>query len=247
MQSNQFLSIFSNIFKTYSHMLIVDTETTGFNPKIDRITELAAIKFDKYGNKSVMDEYISLPDDICYPENVQEITGITPEILEREGHPEEEIAWMFAMMLKSPGRILLVTHNAQFDLRFIQEMLSRHRYVFPNGWGVIDTLTVFRDRKPHPNKLSDAISYYGLNGVKNSHRAIDDVVALCAVFDAMCQEQNDLDEYINVIGVYGKSELFAYKIPGLQYWGQEITGNPYGKLPDLIKKYNQDISKIERV
>lgn len=246
MQSNQFLSIPPNISKTYTHMVILDTETTGLNPKTDRITELAAIKIDKSGKKTVMDEYISLPNEICYPQNIQEMTGITTEILEKEGLPEEEVAWMFAMMLKGAGRVLLVTHNAQFDLCFIQEMLRRHDYVFPNGWGVIDTLTVFRDRKQHPHRLSDAISYYDLDGVKNSHRAIDDVFALCAVFDAMCQEQNDLDEYINLIGVYAKYELIGYEIPGLQYWGQEINGNPDGKLPNIVKKYTQDAYKMNR-
>ena len=162
---------------------------------------MAAIKFDKFGKKLVIDGFLSLPNEIDFPKQIQELTEITPELLEKEGLPEEQVARMFSMMLKGPGRVRLVTHNDQFGLCFIQEMLNQHGYVFPNGWGVIDTLTVFRDRKSHPNRLSDAISYYGLDGVKNSHRAIDDVSALCAIFEAMSQEQNDLDEYINLIGV----------------------------------------------
>lgn len=225
-----------NLAETYTHMVVLDTETTGLNPHMDRITELAAIQFDKYGKKAMIDEYVLLPDGIEVPKQIQEMTGITPELLENKGLPEEQVAWMFSQMLKGPGRVLIVTHNAQFDLCFIQKMLNRHGYVFPKGWGVIDTLTVFRDRKPHPNKLSDAITFYGLNNVKNSHRAIDDVGALCAIFDAMLRERNDIDEYINLIGIYAKYGLFGWKLPELHYSGQEINGNYDGKLPCLVKK-----------
>jgi DNA polymerase III epsilon subunit-like protein len=64
---------------------------------------------------------------------------------------------------------------------------------------MLDTLTVLKDRKSYPHKLSDAITYYGLDAL-NSHRAPDDVKALYAVLSAMAKEAGDLSRYINLLG-----------------------------------------------
>jgi len=122
--------------------------------------------------------------------------------------------------------VLLVAHNAQFDLLFIRALLRRH-----NARGLelleeadyLDSLTVYKDRRPYPHKLVNAIDDYGLRGkVKNSHRALDDVVALCEVVKAMDKERSDLLGYVNLFGYNPKYGVSGYEINGITYWPQRF-------------------------
>lgn len=66
-------------------------------------------------------------------------------------------------------------------------------------------LTVYRDRRPYPHRLLNAIEAYGLGGkVRNSHRALDDVYATLAVMEAMDAEKQDLVEYVDLFGYIPK-------------------------------------------
>ena len=65
----------------------------------------------------------------------------------------------------------------------------------------LDTLTVFKDRRPYPHRLADAITAYNLEEVvKNSHRALDDVMSLVYILSSMIEEQDDIIRYVNLIG-----------------------------------------------
>ena len=69
------------------------------------------------------------------------------------------------------------------------------------GKDKLDLLTVYKDRKPYPHKLCNAIEAYGLSGkVVNSHRAVDDVIATVAVMEEMEKENADLERYVNLFG-----------------------------------------------
>lgn len=218
----------------YSNIIFFDVETTGLDSKNDRITELAAINFGKNSVEYEMDDYIQLPLDVEISPGAKDKTGLTREFLEINGLPEEIVARRFFEMLHLQKKILLVAHNAQFDLCFILRMFERYNFSLPKNIDVIDTYTVFKDRAPYPHKLSDAISYYHLEGVENTHKAIDDVKALSEVFFAMCQEKSDILEYTNLFGVHHKYGLFGEEIEDIIYCIQEY--NPIYKLPDIVKK-----------
>ena len=92
-----------------------------------------------------------------------------------------------------------------------------------NNLRVLDTLTVYKDRRPYPHKLENAIVAYGLEGkVKNSHRAIDDVKALVEVLMAMDMERPDLERYINLFGYNAKYGISGDKIRGVNYAPQSF-------------------------
>ena len=85
--------------------------------------------------------------------------------------------------LMQPGPVLMIAHNAQFDACFLRGLL-RGAKVGRIDW--LDSLTVYKDRRPYPHKLANAILAYELEDkVQNSHRAIDDVLALFEVLKAM--------------------------------------------------------------
>ena len=133
----------------------------------------------------------------------------------------------------SGGRVLLVAHNAQFDLLFTAEMLRRHGNGGPEALKAadyLDSLTVYKDRRAYPHKLANAILAYKLEDkVQNSHRAIDDVAALFEACKAMDAERSDLLSYVNVFGYNPKYGVSGKRIERVAYWPQNF--NKYMQAP----------------
>lgn len=112
-----------------------DIETTGFIPGVDQVTEIAAIRFTQ-GQPA---EMFSTLVDPCrsIPEEVQRITGITPEMV--EGKPKiHELIDSFAEFC---GDDMIVAHNAGFDFQFIAYEVKKHETTAPKGF-VLDTLAI---------------------------------------------------------------------------------------------------------
>lgn len=222
----------------YERLIFFDTETTGFNAKENQIIELAAVCVESDGTIIKMDDFIKLPEGETIPEKIVELTHITDEMLKKNGFKENVIIEKFIYGLIAPGqkKTLLIAHNAQFDLNFIAETILRISdpqakkiclQVF-NKADYLDSLTVYKDRRAYPHKLENAIDSYNLaDKVQNSHRAIDDVLALYEVTKAMADERNDLDKYVNVFGFnprYGASGNRLKKVTYLpQPYRNEMT------------------------
>lgn len=129
---------------------------------------------------------------------------------------------------------LLVAHNIQFDLLFILEMFKRCGMV-PKApkLRALDSLTVYKDRAAYPHKLANAIEHYGLaDKVQNSHRAIDDVLALYEVTKAMSEERDDLTDYIDLLGYNPKYGITGRKLRQITYMPQSYKLGC--RLPDLM-------------
>ena len=116
---------------------------------------------------------------------------------------------------------LLVAYNAQFDLNFLYyllrplgllSVLQKPRF--------LDALTVYRDRRDFPHKLCNAIEAYGLTGVENSHRAVDDARAAALLLEAMAAEKDDLLQYVDLFGVHPKYGMSGKKISSVTYCPQ---------------------------
>ena len=158
---------------------------------------------------------------------------ITEEQLDSEGVEPEEAAEAFCGLFQGAERPLLVAYNAQFDLNFLYYLL--HPY---NRLGVLkqsrflDALTVYRDRRDYPHKLSDAIQAYCLqDSAVNSHRAVDDVRATVLLLEAMSQEQDDFLEYIDLFGIHPKHGLSGRAISSVTYRKQ-----PYDRMLPLYQR-----------
>ena len=86
------------------------------------------------------------------------------------------------------------------------------------GKDKLDLLTVYKDRRSYPHRLSNAIDAYGLSGqVVNSHRAVDDVIATVAVMREMEKERDDLHQYINLFGYNPKYGIEGKPIGTVTY------------------------------
>lgn len=221
-----------DVFTKYKAVVFFDTETTGLEAESCQIIELAAIRVEKTERGTLRmadsaDVFVKLPEGERIPQKIVELTGITDEQLENEGITEAEAAARFTELI-SGGRVLLVAHNAQFDLLFTAEMLRRHGNGGPEALKAadyLDSLTVYKDRRAYPHKLANAILTYKLEDkVQNSHRAIDDVAALFEVCKAMDAERSDLLSYVNVFGYNPKYGVSGKRI---ERWptGRRISTN----------------------
>ena len=204
------------LFDSFDNIIVLDTETTGFSPRREEIIELAMLRVSRTGETREFDKFIRLSPGRSIPPKIVELTGITGAMLENEGVSKEEACTALADML-SLERPLLVAYNAQFDLGFL--------YYFLNGFGkagvlknvrMLDALTVYRDRRPFPHKLCDAVAAYSLVS-QNTHRAIDDTKATYELLCAMDAEEPDLHRYINLFGYNAKYGVSGQRISSVSY------------------------------
>lgn len=201
------------------HTLIVfDLETTGLNGRRDRVIEFGAVKQTGQSPEALVetDFLIRLPEGKSLPAAITRLTGITDRDLREQGISEAQAAERISGLLSEPNT-LLAAYNAQFDLVFLYWLLQR------NGCAsclkhvkLLDALTVYRDRRPYPHKLSDAIVNYHLNG-SNSHRSLDDAKATLELLCRMREERDDLDRYVNLFGYHPKYGVSGQRIASVTY------------------------------
>jgi DNA polymerase-3 subunit epsilon len=194
----------------YEEIIYFDTETTGLKYYTDTITELA---YYIETEKNAHDKYISIPDNQHYSTEAIDVTGITREFLKLNGENKETVMTEFYNKIYEKENTLLIAHNISFDVSFIKTEFEKLGLKWKKI-DVLDTLTVFKDMAPYPHKLKDAIQYFNIKGVQNSHNAIDDVMALKAVTESMVSINQNVSNYINLIGYNPK---YGYDQINLEY------------------------------
>lgn len=216
-----------SLFAKYDRLVLFDTETTGLNYVRDEIIEFAAVVVERIDGKvTIVQEYdqlVTLSPGGFVPENIQKLTGISTLDIQERGIPKTRVCRDIAEMIR--GNTLLLAYNAHFDLSFLFYLLLRHGDpAILKGKDKLDLLTVYRDRRDFPHKLSSAIDAYGLTGkVVNSHRAVDDVIATVAVMEAMEAEKDDLHRYVNLFGYSPKYGLEGKPIGSVTYKAQPYS------------------------
>jgi DNA polymerase-3 subunit epsilon len=116
------LGSFNWIAKAYAEGALFtafDIETTGLDPKLDRIVEFGAIKFDRRG---IMARYSTLVNpEIPMPAEASRVNGISDAMLSGKPVIEETLPHF----LKFIQNTVIVAHNAPFDCGFVNESLNR--------------------------------------------------------------------------------------------------------------------------
>ena len=223
------------LFEKYDRLVLFDTETTGLLYNRDEIIEFAAVIVEQVdGVPTVIREYdelVSLSPGGFVPPKIEQLTGISTQDIRERGLPKTRVCRDIAEMIQ--GNTLLLAYNAHFDLSFLFYMLLRDGDpAILKGKDKLDLLTVYKDRRPYPHRLCNAIDAYGLTGkVVNSHRAVDDVIATVAVMEEMEKEKDDLMRYVNLFGYNPKYGIEGKAIGSVTYKPQPY--NPRGPLYEL--------------
>ncbi|MDQ3134690.1 MAG: exonuclease domain-containing protein [Acidobacteriota bacterium] len=160
-----------------SDFVVVDVETTGAKSPPGRITEIGAYRVS--GGR-VVDEFQTLLNpEVPIPPFIVGLTGITDQMV--KGAPL--FAEIAADWLDFAGRSVLVAHNAQFDVRFINHEVAR---VFPGQRMLNSQLcTVGLSRRIIPDLLNHRLhtvaEHFSVK-IYNRHRAAGDALATAEIF-----------------------------------------------------------------
>ena len=221
----------TDLFSAFNNLIVLDTETTGVNAKYDEIIEFGAVRLRRDGAGFVPDKELScliqLPEGRTVPPMIERITGISQSMLDAEGIGRREAAERLHDFLTAPSA-LCAAYNAQFDLSFLYSFLARFGCAdCLRGLKFLDALTIYRDRRPYPHKLENAIEAYALGeNAVNSHRAIDDAKATVCLLEAMAAENGDLDLYVNLFGYHPKYGVSGTPIGSVTYCAQSYDAHP---------------------
>lgn len=160
--------------------VVIDLETSGLRPEEHEIIEFGAILVKDH---SIV-ERISL---LVCPENaiplaIENITGITNEMLQREGVPISEAIKQFMELLQDYP---LVSHNIEFDLRFLRNVCTKCNLTSVRNRG-IDTLALARRKvKQISNyKLGTLAKHFEIES-KGSHRSLTDCEITYQLFEKL--------------------------------------------------------------
>lgn len=158
--------------------VVYDIETTGLSLADSEITQLSAEKTyrDEKGNIVVAEKfnrYIKIRG--CVPREITTLTGITNEMLARDGVPVEQAMLEFEEFV---GDSILVAHNGKrFDSQFIAREMNLAGICYSHT--ELDTLLLAKKLWPGRKsyKLGTLIDDFGLEKTE-AHRADNDVEML---------------------------------------------------------------------
>ncbi|MBQ0052099.1 MAG: 3'-5' exonuclease [Treponema sp.] len=167
---------FYKLFQSGVNFCAFDTETTGLKPSTERLIEIGAVKFNKDGILGSMGTLIN--PGIPIPARATEINHITDQMVS-DSPTEAEVIPQFLEFSKDT---ILVAHNAQFDLRFVNSVLERQeKPILPNK--AIDTLIFSRWVLPDNEHWTQVFLAQQLGiEVRDAHRATDDARVCMELF-----------------------------------------------------------------
>ena len=127
----------ANIELNRAKYVVLDLETTGLNCYYDRIIEFGAVKVENGIVSESVD--ILINPERPLPKKIVEITNITDKMLEKQPTIKEVLPRILSFI----GDAIIVTHNAVFDVSFLQHALIRENMAIMTN-PVIDTLPLSR-------------------------------------------------------------------------------------------------------
>ncbi len=167
--------------------IILDTETTGLDPKKgDRLVEIGCIEI--YNRIPTGKEYhcfINPERDV--PVEAQNVHGLSTDFL-KDKPLFRKVAKDFLTFI---GDDTLVIHNAQFDMGFLNFELERAGFPVLAMDRVVDTLALARRKHPAgPNNLDALCKRYGIdNSKRTKHGALVDSLLLAEVYVELLGER----------------------------------------------------------
>ncbi|GLQ04933.1 DNA polymerase III subunit epsilon [Sneathiella chinensis] len=160
--------------------IALDTETTGFDPSTgDRIVEIGCVELDNYmATGRVFHRYINPERDM--PAEAFKVHGLSEEFLKKHKVMAQEID----AFLDFIGDAKLVIHNAEFDMKFINAELIRHKRMPLPMDRAIDTVAMARKMFPGAQANLDALCrrFKIDNSARTKHGALLDAELLAEVY-----------------------------------------------------------------
>ncbi|MEH6890210.1 3'-5' exonuclease [Bacillus sp. JJ864] len=199
--------------------VVIDFETTGFNPFQDSIIQMAAIR---YRNHICTDQFVSYVNpEKMIPSRITMLTGIRN--FDVADAPTIDI--VLPEFVSFLGEDTIIAHNASFDMRFLKSNMERLRLGTLKNT-VIDTLSLAKRYIKHvPNHKLETLKRL-LQIKVASHNALDDCFTCAAVYQKCVELKGGKVKKVISEGVT-KEEERAYEI-----------------VKEILEKHNKDITVI---
>lgn len=233
--------------KVHKRQIILDTETTGFNPEEGhRIVEFAALEMiDRQLTGEKLHLYINPEREI--DEAATQVHGIRYEDVKDEPVFKDRIQEIIEFVKDSE----LIIHNAKFDMNFLNYQFNLEKNSLPglqafNTYisGVVDTLMMARFKFPGGRNSLDALCdrFEVDRSNRKYHGALIDCELLAEVYLALTREQTSfLDANVsNKTAV--ANDFITLDTLGLNL---KIT-HPSLEEIELHNKYLQDLDKASQ-
>jgi DNA polymerase-3 subunit epsilon len=172
--------------------IVLDTETTGLNPKLgDRIIEIGCVELlSRRISERHFHTYLNPERDVEL--GATRVHGLTREDLATK--PKfAEVAPVFLEFIRGAE---LIIHNADFDIEFLNMELARARLgrVHDHAGRITDTLLFAKELHPGKRNSLDALCerYFIDNSRRTLHGALADAYLLADCYLAMTRGQESL-------------------------------------------------------
>lgn len=209
-----------------------DLETSGTDPRWDRIVQFAGLRTDPDLNEigDAVCTYVTLPDDVLPNPDSTRVTGITPARTRRDGISEWQAMCRLLELFSAEGTCVVGYNSLRFDDEFVRHALYRtlmdpYAREWQNGnsrWDLIDLVRAAgalrrdgiewpRDEEGLPVYRLEALT--AANGIEHgqAHDALSDVRATVALARLIRERQPKLFEYY--LGCRDKRRLRALLEP----------------------------------
>ncbi len=182
-------------------LLFFDLETTGTDPREDRIVEFAAVKLHPDGRRETLRTLVKPKEPI--PPESSRIHGITDKDVRDAPTFGECAAEILAFI---DGCDLAGFNAARFDVPLFRAELERiGSKLSLEGVRVVDPQVIFFKREPRD--LSAALRFYCDRDLVGAHGALPDAMAALDVFLAQVERYTDLP--LDVAGLSAASTNVA--------------------------------------
>lgn len=181
----------ASLLDSVNDYVVVDIETTGLDPKVNKIIEISALKIK---NREIIDEFSYLINPKCEIDDfITNLTRISNDDVKNAPSIEE----VLPKFLNFVNNQILVGHNIPFDINFIHDNCTNNNLkILTNDF--VDTLGISQ-------RVLDNMSSYSLKSIckrlevvnDNAHRALSDCKATYSCYEKMKDyiKENNIDIY----------------------------------------------------
>lgn len=158
----------------------IDLETTGLDPKRDKIIEIGAVKVERGEITGEWETFVNPERKL--EERIVELTGIRDEQLAEA----EKIANILPELFDFLEDKALLGHCVLFDFSFLKKAAVNERMTFERTG--IDTLKIARKylKDLESRSLESLCRHYGIS--HNAHRALEDARATVRLYQKLSEE-----------------------------------------------------------
>ena len=186
-------------------LAFIDLETTGVNPGIDRIVEIAIVKILTDGPKSVKRKLIN--PEIPIPKGASDVHGITDEMI-KDAPTFKQVAHELKQMLD--GCDFAGYNSNRFDIPLLMEEFLRAQVDFDmKNRKLLDVQSIYH--KMEPRTLGAAYKFYCGKTLEDAHSAEADATATYEILEAQIERYAELGNNVeSILKVIGEDQVVDF-------------------------------------